>query len=218
VAGFLPLYAVSLVFTLMFAPLWLLWWANRKLPEPGPGRPPVDIVVPAYNEEDNIVRLLRSIDVAAHRYGRPVRVVISDDGSTDGTARLAAQEFPRLRHAQYEILTAPNGGQAATLNLGMAITEAEILIRVDADCVMGEDTLVYSVPWFRDPLIGCVGAMEEPRTDVATWFHRLRALETTFQFRFARLGQSLVDGIVVMQHPVGTDLVPLRIPAPGRHA
>jgi cellulose synthase/poly-beta-1,6-N-acetylglucosamine synthase-like glycosyltransferase len=97
---------VSLVFTLMFAPLWLLWWANRKLPEPGPGRPPVDIVVPAYNEEDNIVRLLRSIDVAAHRYGGPVRVVISDDGSTDSTARLAAQESPRLRHAQYEILTA----------------------------------------------------------------------------------------------------------------
>jgi cellulose synthase/poly-beta-1,6-N-acetylglucosamine synthase-like glycosyltransferase len=195
---FLPLYAVSLVFTLMFAPLWLLWWANRKLPEPGPDRPPVDIVVPAYNEEDNIVRLLRSIDVAAHRYGGPVRVVISDDGSTDSTARLAAQEIARLRHAQYEILTAPNGGQAAALNRGMMITEAEILIRVDADCVLGEDTLVYSVPWFRDPLIGCVGAMEEPRADTATWFHRLRALETAFQFRFARLGQSLVDGIVVI--------------------
>jgi len=44
---------------------WLLWWANRKLPEPGPGGPPVDIVVPAYNEEENIVRLLRSIDADA---------------------------------------------------------------------------------------------------------------------------------------------------------
>jgi glycosyltransferase involved in cell wall biosynthesis len=132
----------------------------------------VDIVVPAYNEEDNIVRLLRSIDVAAHRYGGPVRVVISDDGSTDSTARLAAQEIPRLRHAQYEILTAPNGGQAAALNRGMAITEAEILIRVDADCVMGEDTLVYSVPWFRDPLIGCVGAMEEPDLGTAGQIER----------------------------------------------
>jgi len=40
--------------------------------------------------------------------------------------------------------------------------------------------------------------MEEPRTDTVTWFHRLRALETVFQFRFARLGQSMVDGIVVI--------------------
>jgi cellulose synthase/poly-beta-1,6-N-acetylglucosamine synthase-like glycosyltransferase len=40
--------------------------------------------------------------------------------------------------------------------------------------------------------------MEEPRTDDVTWFHRMRALETFFQFRFARLGQSMVDGIVVI--------------------
>ena len=40
--------------------------------------------------------------------------------------------------------------------------------------------------------------MEEPRTDTVTWFHRMRVLETAFQFRFARLGQSMVDGIVVI--------------------
>jgi len=63
---------------------------------------------------------------------------------------------------------------------------------------MGFDALVYAVPWFRDPRIGTVGAMEEPRTDTVTWFHRLRTFEVLFQFRFARIGQSLVDGIVVI--------------------
>jgi cellulose synthase/poly-beta-1,6-N-acetylglucosamine synthase-like glycosyltransferase len=96
------------------------------------------------------------------------------------------------------VLAGPNGRQSAALNRAIAATEAEIIIRVDADCVLGEDTLVYAVPWFEDPEIGCVGAMEEPRTDTVTWFHRMRALETAFQFRFARLGQSLVDGIVVI--------------------
>jgi cellulose synthase/poly-beta-1,6-N-acetylglucosamine synthase-like glycosyltransferase len=162
---FVPLYAVSMLFLLMFAPLWLIWWANRTLPSPGPDRPPVDIIIPAYNERDNIVRLLRSIDIAAGRYGGPVRVVVSDDGSVDDTAELAA---------------------------------AEIIVRVDADCVLGPDALVYSVPWFRDPDVGSVGAMEEPRTDTRTWFHEMRKLETVFQFRFARLGQSMVDGIVVI--------------------
>ena len=128
----------------------------------------------------------------------PVRVLVSDDGSSDDTAQIAWAEFARFRHARGAVLSAPNGGQAAALNRGLAVTDAEIVVRIDADCVMGPDALAFSVPWFRDPRIGSVGAMEEPRTDDVTWFHRLRALETLFQFRFARLGQSLVDGIVVI--------------------
>ena len=195
---FLPLYAVSMLFIFMFAPLWLLWWVHRKLPEPGPYRPPVDIIIPAYNETDNIARLLRSVDVAAARYGGPVRVVVSNDGSIDDTAQVAEDEIGNFRHARGRVLTGPNRRQSAALNRAIAATSAEIIIRVDADCVLGEDTLVYAVPWFEDPDIGCVGAMEEPRTDTVTWFHRMRVLETAFQFRFARLGQSLVDGITVI--------------------
>jgi cellulose synthase/poly-beta-1,6-N-acetylglucosamine synthase-like glycosyltransferase len=195
---FIPLYAVSILFVLLSAPLWLLWWTNRKLPEPGSDRPAVDVIIPAYNEAENIARLLRSIDVAAGRYGGPVRVLVSDDGSSDDTAQIARAEFADFKNARGWVLSAPNGGQAAALNRGLTSTDAEIVVRIDADCVMGPDALVYSVPWFRDPRIGSVGAMEEPRTDVVTWFHRLRTLETLFQFRFARLGQSLVDGIVVI--------------------
>jgi glycosyltransferase involved in cell wall biosynthesis len=194
----LPLYAATILFALMFAPLWLLWWINRKLPEPARDCPPVDIIVPAYNEVENIARLLRSIDVAAASYGGPVRVTVSNDGSTDDTVQVAADEIARLRYARGWVLTGQNAGQSAALNRAIAATDAEILVRIDADCVMGEDALVFAVPWFTDPEIGCVGAMEEPRTDTVTWFHRMRVLETAFQFRFARLGQSLVDGIVVI--------------------
>ncbi len=173
---FVPLYAVSILFVLLSAPLWLLWWMNRTLPEPGQERPPVDVIVPAFNEADNIARLLSSIDIAAGRYGGPVQVVVSDDGSTDDTATIAQTAIKAFRHAHGLVLSRPNARQAAALNRGLAITHAEIVIRIDADCVMGPDALVYSVPWFRDPVIGCVGAMEEPRTDAVTWFHRLRAL------------------------------------------
>src|SRR5579875_466839 len=108
---FLPLYAVSVLFVLVAAPLWLLWWMGRRLPRPGAWRPPVDVIVPAYNEADNIARLLRSIDTAACRYGGPVRVVVSDDGSAEGTARIAQREIAAFRHARGEVLGAPNGGK-----------------------------------------------------------------------------------------------------------
>ncbi|HXW45567.1 MAG TPA: glycosyltransferase family 2 protein [Streptosporangiaceae bacterium] len=195
---FLPLYAVSLLFAAMFAPLCLLWWVSPRLPAPGRSRPAVDVIVPAYNEAENVSRLLASIDVAAARYGGPVHVIVSNDGSRDDTAPLAAAAIGRFAHATGQVLTAPNGGQSMALNRALALTRAGIVVRIDADCVMGPDALVYSAPWFADPVIGSVGAMEEPRTDNVTWFHRLRALEALFQFRFARLGQSLVDGVVVI--------------------
>jgi glycosyltransferase involved in cell wall biosynthesis len=209
---FLPRYAVCLFFAIMLAPMWLLWWSSRRLPQPGADRPPVDVVVPAYNEEENIARLLRSIDIAAQRYGGPVWVVVSNDGSADRTEQIAAAEMAAFRWARGQVLTRPNGGQSAALNRALSITDAPICVRIDADCVMGPDALVYSVPWFRDPDIGMVGAMEEPRRDTVTWFHRLRTLETLYQFRFARLAQSLVDGLVCIP---GTFMVFRRGPAVG---
>lgn len=115
---FVPLYAVSIVFVLTSAPLWLLWWTGRRLPAPDGYRPDIDVIVPAYNEADNIARLLRSIDVAAGRYGGTVRVLVSNDGSTDDTEAIAQVEMARYRYAIGRALTAPNGRQAAALNLG----------------------------------------------------------------------------------------------------
>jgi glycosyltransferase involved in cell wall biosynthesis len=198
---FVPLYAVCLLLVIMLVPLWLLWWASRRLPEPGGHRPAIDVLIPAYNEEENLARLLRSIDVAAERYGGPVLIVVSNDGSVDRTEQIAREEIARLRFARGRILNAPNGGQSAALNRALSVTSADICVRVDADSVMGPDALLYSVPWFRDPEIGMVGAMQEPRTDTVTWFHRLRTLEALFQFRFARVGQSVVDGVVVIPGP-----------------
>jgi cellulose synthase/poly-beta-1,6-N-acetylglucosamine synthase-like glycosyltransferase len=198
---FLPLYAVCLLLVIMLIPLWLLWWASWRLPKPGGCRPAIDVLIPAYNEEENLARLLRSIDVAAERYGGPVLIVVSNDGSVDRTEQIAREEIARLRFARGRILNGPNGGQSAALNRALSVTNADICVRIDADSVMGPDALLYSIPWFRDPEIGMVGAMQEPRKDTVTWFHRLRTLEALFQFRFARVGQSVVDGVVVIPGP-----------------
>src|SRR6202034_4157196 len=144
----------------------------------------------------------RSVDVAAERYGGPVLVVVSNDGSADRTEEIAREEISRLRFARGRVLNAPNGGQSAALNRALSVTTSDICVRIDADSLMGPDARVYSIPWFGDPDIGIVGAMEEPRTDTVTWFHRMRTLEALFQFRFARLAQSVVDGVVVIPGPL----------------
>ena len=72
----------------------------------------MDIIIPAYNERDNIVRLLKSIDIAVQRYGGPVRVVVSNDGSVDDTKELAEAEIAKFRYAHARVL--PDGSRVLT--------------------------------------------------------------------------------------------------------
>lgn len=194
----IPMYASNVLFVLLFVPLAVFGLVGRPQPPVIDDRPPIDVLIPAFNEQDNLDRLIRSIDISAGRYKGPVRMVVSNDGSQDSTEQVARTAISRLQHVRGEVLNGRNGGQAQALNRALAVTDAEICIRIDADCVMGADALIYAATWFQDPSIGSVGAMMMPRRDTITWFHRMRALETLFQFRFARAAQGVVDGIVVI--------------------
>ena len=57
-----------------------------RVPERGPA--PIVYVVPAYNEEENLPRLLSDLEAHPELVGPQDRVIIVDDGSVDGTAAL----------------------------------------------------------------------------------------------------------------------------------
>ena len=55
----------------------------------GESRPYVSVVVPLYNEAENVVDLHRELSRSLERLGRPYEVLLVDDGSRDDTlARL----------------------------------------------------------------------------------------------------------------------------------
>jgi len=73
---------------------WLLlahdgfWRSGPELPPGRPGRAaPIDVVVPARNEVETIGEALASL--LAQDYSGPMRILMVDDGSTDGTAEIA---------------------------------------------------------------------------------------------------------------------------------
>jgi dolichol-phosphate mannosyltransferase len=92
---------------------------------------PVLFVIPAYNEAANLPRLLMRIDDAMRLRRRPYRVLVVDDGSTDGTAEAlsgAAQRFPveRIAHSR-------NRGPGAGFRTGLRAALARIPPGQDAD-------------------------------------------------------------------------------------
>lgn len=121
----------------VFLPLALLH-VHRREPDPEvePPYPIVSIIVPAYNEEDSIgpcVKALQQTDYPEEKK----EIIIVDDGSTDNTY----QEAKKLTGESATILQKPNGGKYTALNHGLEYVSGEIIVTVDADSLLGKDTL-----------------------------------------------------------------------------
>jgi cellulose synthase/poly-beta-1,6-N-acetylglucosamine synthase-like glycosyltransferase len=172
-------------------------YAVLKRPEVGVGRPPIDVIIPAYNEEEVIVGTLEAIDAAAARYGGPVRIILTDDGSTDRTRPLALETSDRFVAATCEIVEGGHGGKSAALNLALSHAEADIVVRIDADTIIADDAFVFLPRWFDDPTIGLVEALMWPRWE-PTPYHRLRLFEELRTFGVNHRVLQAVDGVNVV--------------------
>ena len=89
------------------------------------------IVLPAYNEEASLPKLLPKIDQALRGRNLDYRMVVVNDGSTDGTAGILAEWQPKL---PMDVVTHP-------LNRGLGETERDGFEFVAARCGPG-DTIV----------------------------------------------------------------------------
>ena len=90
--------------------------------------PRFSLVIPAYNEERLIGRLLASVDVARRNYAQPeaIEVIVADNGSTDGTARIAREYGCRVVPVEKRVIGAARNG-------GAGAARGEILGFIDAD-------------------------------------------------------------------------------------
>ncbi|MBV8958597.1 MAG: glycosyltransferase [Actinobacteria bacterium] len=171
--------------------------SSPPAPSLGEDRPPIDVIIPAYNEEEVIVETLQAIDRAAARYGGPVQVILANDGSTDETAALATATIEAFTAARGRMISVRHGGKSATLNSALAEATAEIVIRIDADTLIDEWCLVHVPRWFRDPRVGLVEAMMFPRWRRSLFPH-MRLFEELKQFGFNHRTIQIVDGVNVV--------------------
>ena len=91
---------------------------------------PVSVVIPAFNEEELLPKCLEAL--LAQEYPGPIEILVVDNASTDGTARIARSYGATVVHE-------PSPGYGRALIRGFAAARGDIIACTDADSIVPED-------------------------------------------------------------------------------
>jgi glycosyltransferase involved in cell wall biosynthesis len=126
--------------------------------------PYFSLVVPAYNEQENIPTLLQRVSASLQQIGKPFEVIIVDDGSSDSTPQLLAEgmkTYPWLRVLRMK----KNGGQSAAFEAGFAAAKGEIIGTIDADLQNDPEELPRLLPMLDEHKVDMITGWRAKRQD-----------------------------------------------------
>jgi glycosyltransferase involved in cell wall biosynthesis len=140
----------------------------------------LSVVLPSFNEEPNLAEAIRNATAAAAMNSEAYEIIVVDDGSTDGTARVAgdlARSDPHIRL----IMHMQNRGYGAALQSGIEAARMDWVLLTDADLQFDLRELSDFVPLTRtaDALWGRRILRQDTlgrRAAAAAWNRLVRAL------------------------------------------
>lgn len=130
--------------------------------------PDFSVVIPVYNEQDNLPQLLERTLATCRALGREFELILVDDGSRDHSARLlteAAEREPEV----VAVLLNRNYGQHAAVMAGLHQSRGEVVITLDAD-LQNPPEEIPNLLRETDAGADVVGTVRQNRRD--SWFRR----------------------------------------------
>ncbi|MEM1060196.1 MAG: glycosyltransferase family 2 protein [Verrucomicrobiota bacterium] len=97
-------------------------------PSPNP-TPVFSVVVPFFNEADNLPPLIKELDEMLHALDAPAEIILVNDGSTDTYER--PERSPQFPVRWLDL--SENSGQSAAMYFGMQAARGKFIILLDAD-------------------------------------------------------------------------------------
>ncbi|HEY2738190.1 MAG TPA: glycosyltransferase family 2 protein [Thermoanaerobaculia bacterium] len=148
----------------------------------------VSLVIPMYNEQDNIEHAIACGVSALELYGGDYEIVIVDDASTDRSpaivSRLAA-ENPRIRILRHEV----NRKLGGSLKTGFAAVRKDLVVYMDAD-----------LPFDPNVIGPAIRALEVTRADVIAGYRLDRTAEGLRRTIYSYLYNSLIGVLFGWPH------------------
>ena len=151
-------------------------------------RKKLSIIIPTYNYAHTLTRAVESVAV---QLNESTELIVIDDGSTDNTAEVLTNLKTKFAD-ELTVLAKKNGGLAATRNVGIANSQGEYLIFLDADDEMCPDAILHISEYLnKNPTIQfLIGAHNSIATNGKQKLHLPSALPTS---AFNKLKAYLID-------------------------
>lgn len=151
-------------------------------------RPSVTIVIPMFNERENIEHAIACATAALARHAGGHEIVVVDDASTDDCAALVealAAADPRIRLLRHE----RNRKLGGTLRTGFAAARCEVVLYMDAD-----------LPFDPDVLGRALAAMYVSRADVIAGYRLDRTGEGALRTIYSYIYNTLIGVLFGWPH------------------
>jgi cellulose synthase/poly-beta-1,6-N-acetylglucosamine synthase-like glycosyltransferase len=157
--------------------------------------PLISLIVPAFNEEITIKKSLESlIELDYPNY----EIVVVDDGSTDQTLEIA-REFET---SNVKVIHQHNQGKANALNNGINHSKGEIIVTVDSDTKLKEDSLKKIFARFAEnKQLGAVAGNVKviPENSI---LNVIQGAEYTVGINLVRKAQSMLGCVMIVPGPI----------------
>lgn len=160
-----------------------------------PAAPYFSIVIPAYNEQDHIASCLQAI-FSSDYDNTQYEVIVVDNGSRDRTYEIA-QSFENAK-----VIQLLEGNVGAVRNYGAKNASGQILVFIDADCIVDRDWLNKAEKLIRDnPNCAYGGGVKLP--DNATWIEKSWLLQSN---NLPTLPKHLIGAITMTSKEIFLDI------------
>lgn len=172
-------------------------------------RPLVSVMIPAWNEECGLLNTVKTLLESTYKH---LEIVVVNDGSTDGSDAMMRAFMAKYTkemagvppHEQIRIVYQyqRNTGKGGALNTAISLAHGDLLVSVDADCIVHQDAIAAFVDAFRDPRV--MAAVGNVRIgNVGTLVGTVQHLEFLFSFYFKK-SDSLLNTIYIIGGAAGT--------------
>ena len=106
--------------------------------------PFLSIIIPAYNEENRLLRTLEQVFTFLAEENYPAEVIVVENGSSDNTYALAKEQ--RAKYPNLRVLHNERAGKGRAVQRGMLEAEGEYRIFCDADLSMPIEEIRRFIP------------------------------------------------------------------------
>lgn len=158
----------------------------------------VTFVIPVRNGEQWLKAVLDGVLLQAD--GRPLEIIVVDDGSIDGSAeivsayarQLAERSLGNLSNPTIRALLGPRRGVTAALNEGFQHATHPIICQIDQDVVVGEGWMRTLTAALQDPAVAAAQGYYTTAPGARVW---ARVMGLDLEDRYHHLRERPVDHV-----------------------